>query len=245
MRGAAGAVLLAGLCACSARAAMVSSVVEAAGPTRIPKVLGCYEEAFEAGDFQGEFDATVDLLVEGDTGQVREAKVTRLSASKGQPPEALGTCIEKALRESRILPGGTPPGSDLDLRGLRLAFRDATATTRASAATSGERFLVGPRSDRCLGLFSYAPPRLAPELVQELEDAKAKAARATDDPDARARALQRAYDVALELRKRLELDGWQPGVAEESRRRMATELASVERTAIELGAQIGCTPRAE
>jgi hypothetical protein len=83
------------------------------------------------------------------------------------------------------------------------------------------------------------------DLYRDLDEAQTKIASSKGDPDSTARALQRAYDIALELRRRIELDGWQPDVPAESRRRLAKELASVERTAMELGASIGCTPSAE
>jgi hypothetical protein len=234
------------LTACSASPALVASVKNASNPSNLPKVVGCYEDAFENAGFSGEYDAVVDFDVEAGTGRIVDAEVTELTSVNGKIPDTLAACVSTALKGSRLAPGGRPPSEPLRVTGMRIAFRDSSSSVRATAAPSGQPLLVGPRTDRCLGLYGYAPPRPLGELHREFEEARANATSAAkEDPDAEARALQRAYDVALELRRRIELDGWQPDVPPETRRRLAEQLATVERLAVEMGARIGCVPNAE
>jgi hypothetical protein len=211
----------------------------------LPKVLGCYEEAFEAAGFVGEYDATVKFEAEADSGAIRNARVTSLEGRPGKVPESFGGCLVEALEASELRPRGAPPSGRLTVRGLHFSFRDGSSTARDDSSAERSPVLVGPRADRCKGLYGYAPPRAVADLYRDLDEAQSKIASSKGDPDATARALQRAYDIALELRRRIELDGWQPDIPAESRRRLAKELASVERTAMELGASIGCTPSAE
>ncbi|MBM4357248.1 MAG: hypothetical protein FJ096_03980 [Deltaproteobacteria bacterium] len=234
------------LAACAAKPELVAKVKNAGTAGNLPKVVGCYENAFENAGFVGEYDLVVDLDVEGGTGKVVEADVTDVTVVKGKLPEGFTDCVTSAFRASTIAPGGAPSLDPLRIRNMRIAFRDGSSSARAAAGPAGQPILVGPRADRCLGLYGHAPPRPLGELQQELAEARAKAASAHDqDPDAEARALQHAYDVALELRRRIEADGWRPDVAPEARKRLALELANVERLAVELGAKIGCVPNAE
>ncbi len=240
------AFALASVTGCVTHERLASEVHDAAGAARMPKVLACYEEAFENAGFLGEFDATVEFDALGGNGLIRNVSVTRVTATKGEPPPSFAPCLTRALEASQLTPGGAPPSGDLHVRGLTYAFRDASAATRAGASAETEHVLIGPRGDRCTGVYSHAPPRPVAVLFQELDDAQNQAGRSgSSEPDGKARALQRAYDVALELRKRIELDGWQPNLAAESRRRLAEHLAQIEKTATALGAAIGCTPKAE
>ncbi|MBM4376917.1 MAG: hypothetical protein FJ095_17685 [Deltaproteobacteria bacterium] len=226
-------------------AGLAADVRESASPARLPKVLGCYEEAFESAGFVGEYDATVELEAEAATGAIRNARVAALEGRGGKVPQTFEGCLVKALEASELRPRGEAPSSRLTVRGLHFSFRDGSSAARKDSSADRSPVLVGPRADRCQGLYGYTPPRAIADLYRELEDAQTKLASTKQEPDSMARSLQRAYDVALELRRRIELDGWQPDVPEESRRRFAKELAKVERSAIELGAQIGCTPSAE
>lgn len=230
---------------CAGGPRLAAEVRDASGPTRLPKVLGCYEEAFEAAGFAGEYEATVSFVVDGGSGAIHDATVTTLEARTGKVPETLGPCLVKALETSTLRPAGEPPSATLSVRDLHISFRDGSSAARANGSSPSEPMLVGPRANRCQGLYSHAPPREVAPLFKELDEAQTKVASSKSDPDTMARSLQHAYDVALELRRRIELDGWQPGLKPESRRRLAEELSRVERTAVELGAAIGCTPSAE
>lgn len=233
------------LSACSAPQTVVRDVRAAVVPSQLPKVVGCYENAFELANFQGAYDVVVNFDVEPTTGKVLEPEVIETKTIEGTLPDGFSNCVKAALLASRVLPAGRPPAEAIQVRGLRFGFRDGSASARATAP-NGKPLLVGPRSDRCLGLYGHVPPRSVSDLHAELTEARSRAAISeSEDPDATARSLQRAYDAAIELRRRLELDGWSPEVLPESRRRLAAELASVERLATELGARIGCVPSAE
>ncbi len=233
--------LIALLPACASRQELLAQLQRASTQNHLPKVAACYEHAFESAGFSGEYEAEVDFIVSADTGLIREARVDKLSGTSSDPE--LERCLVQALDGTSLAAGGMAPSHDVHVSGMRIAFRDASAEARKDAAETTSNVLVGPRADRCLGLWGYDPPRAAPELYKELDDAQQKSRRLKDDADGRARALQRAYDVAIELRERLRLDARQPGIAKESKKRIAEQQQKANDTASAVGAQIGCTPK--
>jgi hypothetical protein len=104
--------------------------------------------------------------------------------------------------------------------------------------------LIGPRADRCRGLYGHDPPLEAAVLHQNLAEAQSQAARAESDGDGAglARALQQSYDLSLELAARLELDAASDDMTDKGHQRLVDELERARALAASVGAKIGCTP---
>ncbi len=237
---------------CTSRQELVAQLRVATGQDQIPKVLACWESTFEAAGFTGEYLAVIDFTVAAGSGQVRDVVVREiLDTSTGKPEPAdemgheLSDCLVEALNASSLGPGGMSPSGDVHVIGFRLAFTDASQKARAAASENAASILIGPRADRCKGLYDHEPPQDAATLHQELAEAQAKAAR-TDSTDLshKARALQRSYDIALELSARLELDSHREDLAEAGRERLFEELERTRSLATDIGTKIGCVPPA-
>jgi hypothetical protein len=222
---------------CANREQLAIDLKHAARQSHVPRVVACYERAFESAHFHGEYEVLVEFLVAADGGVVRNARVESVS----RPNEELNRCLVAALNATSLAAGGFRPGGDVHVSGMRIAFRDTSAETRKSAEETSSNVLIGPRADRCFGLYDHDPPRPAAALFAELSDAQRQAARIErrsrgavltgPDPDGYARALQRAYDVALELRKRLTIDSRQADLAIESKKRIRDAQAKATDTA--------------
>jgi len=214
----------------------------------LPKVVACWEREFEAADFRGEYLAVVDFTVDGDTGQIHDAELRQMLRANdpaepldGPIAERLGECLERALGGTNLADAGFTPGRDVRVRGYRIAFADATFEAREAASKRSPNVLLGPRADRCQGLYGYDPPRDAPALFAELASAKAAARReSSSDPDGHARALQRQYDLSLELHQRLVLDADRQDVPLPSRERLERALDEAAAMARTTGRRIGC-----
>jgi len=235
---------------CTSRQELAAQLRAATGQNQIPKVVACWESAFEAAGFVGEYLAVVDFTVTAGSGQLRDAVVREIyDTSNGKPEPAdevgreLSHCLVQALNESSLGPGGMSPSGDVHVVGFRLAFTDASQKARAAASEHGPTILIGPRANRCKGLYGHDPPREAATLHQQLSDAQAEAARAdVSERDRKARALQRSYDLSLELSVRLELDSHGDDLSDAGRERLLEELERARSLARDIGAQIGCTP---
>ncbi len=227
---------------CASGAELAAKLAESSTPAQLPRVVACYERAFEAAGFAGEHVVVLDFTVAGDSFAISDVVVRDTSTTSG--PAAgpdFAPCVTAALDASSFAGSSFRPGHDVKVVGMRLAFRDATAAARAAAVREQGRMLVGPRADRCLGLYRYEPPRDAAELFSELDEMQRKAARLkASEPDGHARALQRAFDTALELRERLTRDAAEEGLAKESRARIHEAVARAERSARELATTLGC-----
>jgi len=236
------------LAGCATKDELASHLEQSLRQEHLPKVVACWERSFESAGFRGEYVATADFVVASDSGQLSDVVIQDVrpsGASQGTTDDAesdqLRTCLEKALGESSILGSGWTPDHPLAVRGFRFAFADALAGTRRDAEKASANVLIGPRADRCLGLYAYDPPRDAATLLTELTDAQAAASRvAAADRDGRARALQKVYDLALELRSRLITDAQQRGLKEANRARTRHAARQAEQTAQDVGAQIRC-----
>jgi hypothetical protein len=237
----AGAVL-----GCTSARTLAMQIQAAAQPGHLPRVVACWEKDLETAGFRGEYVATVDMVVEGGTSRLRDARVTAM-----QPPdargEALAACVEEALNGSALPrePDREGPGfaasSDILVRGYRIAFVGPSEEERARAAARLAHVLLGPRADRCQGLYAYDPPRDASTLFAEVAEHKQRAeGLAGGDTDLYARALQKAYDTELELRERLRLDAAEPDLPKESRRRLLKALKDAHKDAERTGSLIGC-----
>ena len=236
------------LAACATTDQLASQLEQSLRQEHLPKVYACWERTFESAGFRGEYLATADFAVASGTGQISDVVVSdvhpgeafQLSADDAESERFRG-CLEKALSESSIAGSGWTPDHSLAVRGFRFAFAGAPAATKRRAEKTAANVLIGPRANRCLGLYGYEPPREAGALLTELADAQAAAGRvAASERDGRARALQKVYDLAIELRARLNIDAEQSGLKEANRSRTRQAAQQAEQTAREVGAQIRC-----
>ncbi len=227
-------LLLAG---CASRDELAARLAAAMTPSALPALSACWESHFERAGFRGRYLAVVDFTLSPD-GALHDVTVRALVDETGPEPGhaheagALRRCIADALDGATI---AFTPSHALAVTGYRIALRDGTAEARASR----ERVLIGPRHDRCQGLFGYDPPRELGTLQRELERTAGPAAHA--EGDALARALQQRYDLSLELMQRLALER-RADLPPESDARIARELARVRQLARDVGARIGCRP---
>ncbi len=221
-------------------------------PDTLPLVVACWEKEFEGSQFQGGYVATVDFTVEAKTSRLRDAKVTDLTAVEGQgtgDPARFRTCLEAALNGSALPTedGKAGPGfatsSDLAVTRYRIAFVDASSKSRTQANARQANVLLGPRADRCQGLYAHDPPRDASALSEAIAEGEGKAAYyRADNPDAYARELQKTYDSELELRDRLRLDLAAPSLPDANRKKIERLVLDLEAAVKKTGAKIGCVP---
>jgi len=243
------------LSACAGDHALAAKLADAAKPARLPEVVACWEKEFDAASTQPRYEATVDFVVEGGTSRIQRARVRSIVATDDEdrtlPPtgreEGLGACIEAALDRSALPTSadGEGPGfsisSDLRVEGFRIEFVDASAKKRALAEARQSHVLIGPRADRCKGLYAHEPPRDASTLYEEISKSESRALSA-DDLDQRARDLQKTYDAKLELIERLSADLGEPDLPEVNRERVREALDGAIGSAKKTGALIGCEP---
>ncbi|HLM76006.1 MAG TPA: hypothetical protein VK459_25045 [Polyangiaceae bacterium] len=252
--------LLTGLAAlslgCVSEQTIARDLVNAARPSRLPLVVACWEKEFEAAGFQGEHTATVSFEVESGTSKIRAAKVTSMEPSRDAPERDLApfkACIEDALNRSALPTGADSNGpgfkasSDLAVRNYRIQFTDPSAEDRKRASARQAHVLLGPRADRCQGLFTYDPPRDASTLYNEIAASKSRAFQTKgQDPALYARELQKGYDTMLELRAQMIAELADPAIPDANKKRTQQVLSSLEESARNAGAKIGCSlpPRA-
>lgn len=225
----------------------------AARPDTLPLVVACWEKEFEGSQFQGGYVATVDFTVEAKTSRIRDARVTDLTAVEGQgtgDPARFRTCLEAALNGSALPTedgkAGRPgfaTASDVAVTGYRIAFVDASSKSRTQANARQANVLLGPRADRCQGLYAHDPPRDASALSEAIAEGEGKAAYyRAENPDAYARELQKTYDSELELRERLRLDLAAPNLPDANRKKIERLVEDLEAAVKKTGAKIGCVP---
>jgi hypothetical protein len=246
------------LAGCGGDQALAVSLANAARPSRLPYVVACWEKEFATSPPDSGYVATVDFVVEASTSKLTAAKVRSLEpVTDGAPAKpsgreaALSACLEAALDLSSLPaaadsdgPGFSTP-TDLAVTRFRIAFVDDSARQREVALASQANVLVGPRADRCRGLYAHEPPRDASTLYGEIGRAETQASAlhaegSPGDRDLEARELQKAYDARLELTERLSSDLSQPAIPEANRRRLRDALAESRAQAAKTGARIGC-----
>lgn len=247
----AAAALLFALGGCASRKDVAASLVAAATQARMQPVVACWEKEFESTGFQGGYVATVDFEIDGDS-KIHHAHVTDLAPMSGEAPGDLGpfrACLESALDKTTLPtePNGDGPGFHVTfgaaVHGYRIAFLDASAEKRKRAEGRQAHVLIGPRADRCQGLYVYDPPRDASLLYGEIASGVSRAEGARDrDPTTFAREMQKTYDVQLELSQRLELDLAARDLPEANRKRLRTALDNLRKDAKRTGDAIGCAP---
>lgn len=237
------ALVLAG---CANEHTVAASLATAVHPPRLPEVFACWEKEFEASGFQGEYVAVVDLVIDG-AGKIHDAKVKSLEAAAGgssRDPAAFRACLEQALNRSSLPVENDKDGPGfhvtfgVDISGMRIAFTDSP--TRKKASGQRANMLVGPRADRCQGLYSHSPPRDASALYEEIATTDARAREYASDADRKARELQKKYDAELELVERLTADAADTGLPEANRARTKKALGELKEGAKKTAARIGC-----
>lgn len=226
-----------------------SKLANAAVPSHLPLVMACWEKEFEATSFRGEYKATVDFVIASGSSKIRHAKVKKLDATDADPtrdPAAFRACIEDALDDTALPTAddangpGFATSNDLTVKGYVIAFVDASSKARAEAANRSEHVLIGPRADRCQGLYTYDPPRDEVDLYTAIDQAESGAAQTKSEPDQHARLLQKAFDLRLELRDRLRLRLGEPDLPDANRKRLLSAIEETETKARGIGAAIGC-----
>lgn len=237
---------------CASEQTIARDLANAATPGHLPLVVACWEKELETASFRGQYVATIDFEVEAETSRIHGAKVASMEPSKDTSARDLAgftACVEDALNRSSLPvtsdrdgPGFTA-SLDLVVRGYRMEFVDVSQSKRRAASERQGHVLLGPRSDRCQGLYIHEPPRDASTLYGEIATAEAKAARAErEDRDLYARELQRAYDGKLELRARLTEDLADPLIPERNKKRVRQAIGELEESARKTGERIGCAP---
>lgn len=223
--------------------------------------MACWEKEFEASPTHNGYIAAVDFTVEGGSSRIHGAKVRSLHAAidgegDGAPLDAgaeatFQACVEDALNHSSFPTTADKDGpgfstsQDLRVQRFRIAFVDASAERRARASAHQANVLIGPRADRCQGLYAHDPPRDASTLYAEISRAEGQAQwlKAQGNADEQAREYQKAYDAQLELVDRLVSDVDQPGVPDANKKRTQKALDEARAVAQKMGARIGCKPR--
>ncbi len=255
------AILTCGLAGCAGDQAVAASLANAARPSRLPYVVACWEREFATSPPESGYVATVGFVVHGGTSKLESAEVESIVPVTAEGKDAkpsgreaeLGACLKAAINQSSLPaaadadgPGFATP-TDLTVKRFRIAFVDDSARQRTAASAKQANVLVGPRADRCRGLYSHDPPRDASTLYAEIArvDTQAEALHAqghAGDQDLEARELQQAYDAKLELADRLTSDLGQPAIPEANRKRLREALDEVRAQARKTGAKIGCAP---
>lgn len=160
---------------------MAVSLANAARPSRLPYIVACWEKEFATSPPDSGYLATVDFVVQAGTSKLQSAKVRELEpvTEDGSPAKPSGheaelrACLVAALNLSSLPatadsdgPGFSTP-SNLAVTRFRIAFVDDSAKQRTAASATQAHVLVGPRADRCRGLYSHDPPRDASTLYAE------------------------------------------------------------------------------
>ncbi|MEZ4294546.1 MAG: hypothetical protein R3B70_06195 [Polyangiaceae bacterium] len=235
---------------CTAGTEVRAGLANAAVPAHLPLVRACWEKEFEAAGFRGEYRATVSFVVEPN-GRIRHAKVKKLASEEGAPERDLApfrACIEGALDETRLPREddengpGFSSSSELAVENYVFAFVDGSSEARAEAARRSENVLIGPRADRCQGLYSHDPPRDEVDLYTEIGEADSAWSLSKEQPDPYARFLQKAYDLRLELLDRLRREVDDPDLPDANRKKLRSAIEEAETRVKAIGAAIGCTP---
>ncbi len=241
--------VLAATAGCVGGRDLESKLANAAVPSHMPLVMACWEKEFEAASFRGEYKATVEFVIAGGTSKIGHAKVKKLDAgeaSSSRDPAAFRACLEDALDNTAlpIADDANGPGfatsNDLTVRNYVIAFVDTSSKARAEAEKRSEHVLIGPRADRCQGLYTYDPPRDEVDLYTAIDQAESGVAQTKSEPDQYARLLQKAFDLRLELRDRLRQSLGALDLPEANKKRLRAAIEETEAKARGIGAAIGC-----
>jgi len=240
------AVLLAG---CSTPKERATQIVSAFTPGHVRPIVACWEKEYEAGGFRGEYVATIDFDVTS-SEKFANAHVKDIEPTgEGETGRDLGTfreCLETAFAAVELPKDADADGPgyssfvNVSIHGYKINFLGDGGEARKR---TGGRVLIGPRSDRCQGLYTYDPPRDTSILFTEIGLAKSRADAASGkDRDEHARQLQKTYDLQLELAARLEADLSDGSLPPANRKRLEEARVSAWGDALETGELIDCTP---
>lgn len=233
---------------CATARDRAGAVVAAATAGHMKPVVACWEKEYETSGFEGEYIAIVDFEI-GANEHLYNAHVTSIETKdKSSPTHDLTPfreCIEKALDEVE-LPNKTDadgPGYSafigVAVHNYRIAFVGDEEGRRQEADGRQANILIGPRADRCQGMYTHKPPRDSSALFSEIALAKSKPAPA-QDRDAQARELQKMYDLQLELVARLETDLENRSLPAVNRKRLVDALETAQREIAATAPRIGC-----
>ena len=233
------------LLGCASQTQLAATLRKATTQDQLPEVVACYERQFERSGFRGEYLALMSFTIDG--GEVQNSTVHELYALANDSLEAsddsaasFRACLKRAFDQTQL--SKLSSSSTLQVSGFRIAFKAASHTNDA-AINQAPNVLVGPRANRCHGLYSHEPPRDTAVLFAALSDAQAEAANARNaKSDQTARTLQKSYDLALELRERLLADTRRPDLPSSSRNRLYEALDRTHETAVDIGQKINCSP---
>jgi hypothetical protein len=228
---------------CATREELAAQIKQASTADKLGNLSACWENQFEDAGFRGSYLAIVDFVITTE-GAIRDANVRELldtSDAVHQPAyEAVEfrSCIADGLEGAQL---GMSPREDLTVTGYRIAFRDASQEARVAASKNAPTVLIGPRSDHCKGLYAHDPPREITLVQGELDAARSESDKKKgEDRDQYARALQKSYDLALELRRRLRIEAKRKDLPDGGRQRLVDELARATTLARDTGEKIGC-----
>jgi hypothetical protein len=234
---------------CASNAQVESYVRQAMSQDALPRLTACYEETFERNGLAGAYMARVDFTIAAGTGQLRDVAVRNISTLQESEAEVVDVdegfrqCLSPALAASRVAPFSSIRSVRVEDYPISFKAPDADGQRRATRETA--HVLIGPRDDRCRGLFSHRPPRDAASLYASLASAQAVIARRGDgDADLLARTAQEAYDLILELRGRLELESKQVGLDDARRDRLRGARQAFKPSLDDLAREIGCPAQA-
>lgn len=248
----ASAALVSGLLGCTSPQRLATELVAAATPGHLRPVVACWEQEYEASGFQGEYMATLDLEIAA-SEVIESARVTTLEPTGESRSERdtgpFRACLEKAFVGIEL-----PSEADADgpgysslvgasVRNYKIAFLGDQDERRKRAGGRQAHVLIGPRADRCQGLYVYDPPRDTSALFTEIALGKSRAEGARGkDRDQHARELQKTYDLQLELAARLRADLADTSLPPANRKRLTEALDTARTEARATGAAIGCKP---
>jgi hypothetical protein len=213
----------------------------------LPGVVACYEDAFERNGFAGEYMARVDFTIASGTGKLEATSVRKVepllgadaSDAASQASTALRACLGRAFETASVEPYSA--WRAVRVNDYPIAFKAPQSGEHRRAQSQTGHVLIGPRGDRCRGLYSYRPPRDAALLYAQFAEAQAESKRHRhSDLDSAARATQRSYDVALELGARLRLEARRSDLDAAGRARMNKAEDDVAEQRRGLAKQLGC-----
>ncbi len=236
------------LCSCATPRDRAAEITNAATPGHLRPVVACWEKEYEKSGFQGEYIAVVDFEISR-SEHFRNAHVKSLEPREGTSSTrdltALRECIEKALDEVELPsdndaegPGYSTLGG-VAVKNYTIAFLGDQSGRSEEADGRQANVVIGPRADRCQGLYSHRPPRDSSALFTEIALTQSKV-ETLRDKDALARELQKTYDMQLELVARLEADLANRSLPPVNRKRLTDALDTARREIAAIGERIGC-----
>ncbi len=237
-----------GSSSCATPRDRAGAIVASATSGHLRPVMACWEKEYETSGFQGEYIAIVDFEIAFNE-HFRNAHVKSLEpADKSGPVHdmtAFRECVEKALNQVELPTENDAGGPGysvfigVSVHNYRLSFHGDQEGHRQEAGGRQANILIGPRADRCQGMYTYKPPRDTSSLFTEISVGQSKLL-PVQDKDARARELQKMYDLQLELVARLEMDLTNRTLPAVNRQRLVDALETARSEITKTAERIGC-----